>query len=160
MAHLFFFKKKTIQLKAISVPAPVVLKPYAGLYNPFPYGCSLLCNHPTDKEAKDVLKRARETWATENKNVILPNDLQAIRESLAYVEESKPPPQIENIPEELFRRYTETDSRPLTPAPTLASVKTRGSSSRRCVTPDPVITSVLRERTLLILDLRRSHSQV
>lgn len=137
------------------------MRPYAGLYNPYPYGCSLLCNHPTDKEAKDVLKRARETWATENKNIISQIEIQAIRESLAQVEDSnKPPPQIESIPEELFRRYTETDSRPLTPAPTIASVKTRGSSSRRCVTPDAMTTSVMRERTLLILDLRRSHSQV
>lgn len=107
-----------------------------------------------------MLKRARETWATENKNVILPAEIQAIRDSLAYVDESNKPIPIESIPEELFRRYTETDSRPLTPAPTLASVKTRGSSSRRCVTPDPVINCGLRERTLLILDLRRSHSQV
>lgn len=56
-------------------------------------------------------------------------------------------------------RYTETDSRPLTPAPTLASVYTRASGSRRCVTPDPTPTTEVREKTLLILDLRRSHSQ-
>lgn len=60
------------------------------------------------------------------------------------------------VPEELFRRYTDTDSRPLTPAPTLASARTRGSG-RRCVTPDPL--GPTRERTLLVLDLRRSHSQ-
>lgn len=66
---------------------------------------------------------------------------------------------MDNVPEELFRRYTDTDSRPLTPAPTLASVKTRGSGSRRCVTPDPITTSILQERKMLILDLRRSHSQ-
>lgn len=88
-------------------------------------------------------------------------------------------PQVDGVPEELFRRfyknytffrinfvcgvilfrYTETDSRPLTPAPTLASVHTRASSSRRCVTPDPTPTTEIREKTLLILDLRRSHSQ-
>lgn len=56
-------------------------------------------------------------------------------------------------------RYTETDSRPLTPAPTLASAHTRASGSRRCVTPDPTPTAEIREKTLLILDLRRSHSQ-
>lgn len=56
-------------------------------------------------------------------------------------------------------RYTETDSRPLTPAPTLASAHTRASGSRRCVTPDPTPTTEIREKTLLILDLRRSHSQ-
>jgi hypothetical protein len=67
----------------------------------------------------------------------------------------------DTVPEELFRRYTDTDSRPLTPAPTLASVMTKGSV-RRCVTPDPIPTHTLnptRERTLLVLDLRRSHSQ-
>lgn len=65
---------------------------------------------------------------------------------------------VESVPEELFRRYTETDSRPLTPAPTLASAHTRASGSRRCVTPDPIPTKI-KEKTLLILDLRRSHSQ-
>lgn len=63
------------------------------------------------------------------------------------------------MPEELFRRYTETDSRPLTPAPTLASAVTRASGSRRCVTPDPFPTTQIKEKTLLVLDLRRSHSQ-
>ena len=67
---------------------------------------------------------------------------------------------VESVPEELFRRYTDTDSRPLTPAPTLASAATRASGSRRCVTPDPLSTNQIREKTLLILDLRRSHSQV
>jgi hypothetical protein len=38
---------------------------------------------------------------------------------------------------------------------------TKGSL-RRCVTPDPITTHILnptRERTVLLLDLRRSHSQ-
>nr|CAI5837116.1 unnamed protein product [Callosobruchus analis] len=100
---------RNVQLKAIAKPAPYVLKPYAGIYNPYPYGCSLLCNHPTDCEVKDL--------------------------------------------------YTETDSRPLTPAPTLASGATRASGSRRCVTPDLIPIEQIREKTLLILDLRRSHSQ-
>ncbi|CAH0751639.1 unnamed protein product [Diatraea saccharalis] len=52
----------------------------------------------------------------------------------------------------MFRRYTETDSRPHTPAPTLASGKSRGS--RRCLTPDQP-----HQRTAIVLDLRRSHSQ-
>lgn len=58
-----------------------------------------------------------------------------------------------------YYRYTETDSRPLTPAPTLASAHTRASGSRRCITPDPITTAEIREKTLLVLDLRRSHSQ-
>ncbi|CAH1101189.1 unnamed protein product [Psylliodes chrysocephalus] len=70
-------------------------------------------------------------------------------------------PQVESVPEELFRRYTDTDSRPQTPAPTLVSGITRLSTSRtrRCVTPDPVPTCQVKEKTRLILDLRRSHSQ-
>jgi hypothetical protein len=70
----------------------------------------------------------------------------------------------EFIPEDLFRRYTDTDSRPLTPAPTIASARTRTSicgtqqNARRCVTPDPQSIDV-NERKQLILDLRRSHSQ-
>lgn len=63
------------------------------------------------------------------------------------------------VPEELFRRYTETDSRPITPTPTLASVMTRIPRGRRCVTPDPPPVMPTQERTLLVLDLRRSHSQ-
>lgn len=62
------------------------------------------------------------------------------------------------VPEALFRHYTETDSRPITPTPTLASVMTRIPHGRRCVTPDPVPVP-MQERTLLVLDLRRSHSQ-
>jgi len=53
------------------------------------------------------------------------------------------------VPEEFFRRYTETDSRPLTPAPTLASGLTALTNQESLpVTCNP------RERTTLILDLR------
>lgn len=96
--------------------------------------------------------------ATEGKALLLPEEVTAIRIGLL-------PGKYDNgedaVPEELFRRYTDTDSRPLTPTPTLASVMTKGSV-RRCVTPDPIPTHILnptRERTLLVLDLRRSHSQ-
>ncbi|CAH1154400.1 unnamed protein product [Phaedon cochleariae] len=68
-------------------------------------------------------------------------------------------PQVDSVPEELFRRYTDTDSRPQTPAPTLASGTTRASDARRCFTPDPFPSNEIREKTQLILDLRRSHSQ-
>lgn len=72
----------------------------------------------------------------------------------------------DHVPEEFFRRYTDTDSRPLTPTPSCAtSAKTRtgiGSShlsTRRCVTPEPVSSNDNNERKQIILDLRRSHSQ-
>ncbi|EFA08823.1 hypothetical protein TcasGA2_TC006520 [Tribolium castaneum] len=159
-------KVSTIQLRAFARPAPFVLKPFAGLYNPYPYGCSLLCNHPTDSEAKELLKRVKDSWATEGKNLLLTEEIEAIRagfENFQPLEKNVKHVQInalDSVPEELFRRYTETDSRPLTPAPTLASAATRASGSRRCVTPDPAPTNQIREKTLLILDLRRSHSQV
>ncbi|XP_066995852.2 uncharacterized protein [Anabrus simplex] len=151
-----------VEFPNVARPAPYVLRPFAGVYNPFPYGCSILCNHPADYEAKDVVKRAKDSWANEGKALLLPDELAAIRAGVlqgshrhAYEDGE------DTVPEELFRRYTDTDSRPLTPAPTLASVMTRGSG-RRCVTPDPIPTHCLnptRERTLLVLDLRRSHSQ-
>ncbi|CAB0034197.1 unnamed protein product [Trichogramma brassicae] len=43
------------------VPAPFTLRPFAGLYNPYHYGCSVLCNHPADGEAKAVVRRAKDT---------------------------------------------------------------------------------------------------
>lgn len=103
---------------------------------------------------------------TEGKSLLLAEDLAALRAGLERLNTSNEvsssyhiPLPVESVPEELFRRYTETDSRPLTPAPTLVSAYTRASGSRRCMTPDPVPTSEVK-KTLLILDLRRSHSQV
>lgn len=40
-------------------PAPRTMRPLAGLPNPYPYGCSVLCNHPRDPELKDVVWRPR-----------------------------------------------------------------------------------------------------
>lgn len=72
----------------------------------------------------------------------------------------------DHVPEEFFRRYTDTDSRPLTPTPSCAtSAKTRTGmpsshlSTRRCVTPEPISSNDNIERKQIILDLRRSHSQ-
>lgn len=56
------------------------------------------------------------------------------------------------VPEELFRKYTETDSRPLTPAPTLASGPTALTS--HAIQEDLPVTCNPRERTTLVLDLR------
>ena len=45
-------------------PAPIVKRPYESLYNPYPLGCSKLCNHPIDKdlkrEYKEVLRKTKE----------------------------------------------------------------------------------------------------
>lgn len=69
----------------------------------------------------------------------------------------------DNIPEDLFRRYTDTDSRPLTPTPTVTSIHTRTSAgsflnNRRCITPELGKTDIIK-RKKIILDLRKSHSQ-
>jgi hypothetical protein len=100
--------------------------------------------------------------ATEGKTVLLTKENAAVDNDLFRGSVAAPYDDGEDaVPEELFRRYTDTDSRPLTPAPTLASVMTRGSI-RRCVTPDPIPTHTLspaRQRTVLVLDLHRSYSQ-
>lgn len=61
------------------------------------------------------------------------------------------------VPEELFRKYTETDSRPPTPAPTLASGPVL--TNRAATQEDLPATCNPRERTTLVLDLRAANSQ-
>ncbi|XP_044743975.1 uncharacterized protein LOC123306144 [Chrysoperla carnea] len=111
-----FSQTNTVQLQTLVRPAPFILKPLAGLYNPYPASCSLLCNHPTPTLPVPVIKTRIA------------------------------------VPEELFRKYTETDSRPMTPTPTIISATTTGVN-RRCLTPQPL------QRPKLIVDLRRTHSQ-
>ncbi|XP_077298942.1 uncharacterized protein LOC143920105 [Arctopsyche grandis] len=146
----------SVNLSCFTTPAPFVLRPFAGLYNPFSYGCSILCNHPADAEIKDVVKRAKDALITEIKNEILGEDYDTVHATIQHssrriLEDNS----VDFVPEELFRRYTETDSRPLTPAPTLASAVSRSSIKRRCLTPDHPPAP----KQTLVLDLRRSHSQ-
>ncbi|XP_075977794.1 uncharacterized protein LOC142977632 isoform X2 [Anticarsia gemmatalis] len=126
-----------------------MLRPYAALYNPFSHACSVLCNHPADTEAKEYVKRAKDSWFLDGKPHYFQEDLSKFQDG-GDKEKNRTPHDI--VTEDMFRRYTETDSRPLTPAPTLASGKSRGS--RRCLTPDQP-----HQRTTIVLDLRRSHSQ-
>ncbi|XP_066256818.1 uncharacterized protein [Euwallacea similis] len=154
-----YIKTQNVQLRAIAKPAPYKLKPYSGLYNPYPSGCSLLCNHPMDKQAKELFRKAKENWTNdERRSILLTDEIHAIKTSLSKFScgDRHLITQIESVPEELFRRYTDTDSRPLTPAPTLVSGATRASGSRRCVTPEACGT---RPKAQLVLDLRRTHSQ-
>ncbi|XP_038220672.1 uncharacterized protein LOC119838675 [Zerene cesonia] len=146
------FKEKvsiTIQLRCEVTPAPFMLRPYAGLYNPFSQACSVLCNHPADTTTKEFVRRAKDAWVLEGKSHYFQEDLSKFQDQIDK-EKNRTPHDI--VTEDMFRRYTETDSRPLTPAPTLASGKSRGS--RRCLTPDQP-----RQKTTIVLDLRRSHSQ-
>ncbi|XP_063536646.1 uncharacterized protein LOC134746245 isoform X1 [Cydia strobilella] len=140
-----------VELKCSVTPAPFMLRPYAGLYNPFSHGCSVLCNHPADTEAKEFVRRAKDSWLLEGRSHCFGEDLSKIQD-LNGPDKDKIRTPHDIVTEDMFRRYTETDSRPLTPAPTLASGKSRGS--RRCLTPDQP-----HHRTTIVLDLRRSHSQ-
>ncbi|KAH0949678.1 hypothetical protein HN011_010449 [Eciton burchellii] len=163
-------KPKKVELSGQAKPAPFALRPFAGFFNSYPYSCSILCNHPADCEAREVVRRARDTWATEGKALLLPEEVEMIRTSLLAVNTAGSGGQVaaanigdsdnadeggdaeilvSAVPEEFFRRYTETDSRPLTPAPTLASGLTALTNQESLpATCNP------RERTTLILDLR------
>ncbi|XP_058053300.1 uncharacterized protein LOC131205284 [Anopheles bellator] len=164
---------------AITRSVPLALRPFGGLYNPYSKGCSVLCNHPAAQEVKNVVRLAKDAWITEAKvhaghpeklgllaagrgakgqGGLLAVDADGRAAGRGQGEDELP----EHVPEEFFRRYTDTDSRPLTPTPTVASGRTRasvaGGGTRRCVTPEPQ-TANGQERKQLILDLRRSHSQ-
>ncbi|XP_012233187.1 uncharacterized protein [Linepithema humile] len=164
-------KPKSVELSGCTKAAPFALRPFAGLFNPYPYGCSVLCNHPADCEAKEVVRRAKDTWATEGKALLLPEEMEMIRTSLLAMGAGGGVGEAGNVggnsggdgykvtevtasavPEELFRKYTETDSRPLTPAPTLASGPTALTS--RATQEDLPAPCNPRERTTLVLDLR------
>ncbi|XP_050445530.1 uncharacterized protein LOC126848583 [Cataglyphis hispanica] len=164
-------KPKSVELSGCTKTAPFVLRPFAGLFNPYPYGCSVLCNHPADCEAKEVVRRAKDTWATEGKALLLPEEMEMIRTSLLAMGAGGNRGEMMTgnvggdtgdgyntemiasaVPEELFRKYTETDSRPLTPAPTLASGPTILTS--HATQEDLPVTCNPRERTTLVLDLR------
>ncbi|CAG9561704.1 unnamed protein product [Danaus chrysippus] len=140
--------KNNLELRCEVTSAPFMLRPYAALYNPFSHACSVLCNHPADTDAKEFVKRAKDAWVLEGKAHYFQEDLSKFQNG--DNEKNRTPHDI--VTEDMFRRYAETDSRPLTPAPTLASGKSRGS--RRCLTPDQP-----NQRTTIVLDLRRSHSQ-
>lgn len=140
---------KTLAPCAITRQAPLSLRPFAGLYNPYSKGCSVLCNHPASSEVKSVVKKAKDAWAIEGKAFQYRDKSPKINDSYTFHES--------DLPEEFFRRYTDTDSRPLTPTPTVISGRTRASLgshfNRRCVTPEPQTTTG-KERKQLILDLR------
>lgn len=57
-----FYLLQNIELAGFVKPAPFILRPFSGLFNPYPYGCSILCNHPADCEAREVLRRAKDSW--------------------------------------------------------------------------------------------------
>ncbi|TDG49608.1 hypothetical protein AWZ03_003846 [Drosophila navojoa] len=141
-------------LKFEAQPMPLSLRPFGGLFNPFAKGCSVLCNHPAPPAVKDVINQLKTSLAIEGKCVT-----HAAKEK--PLEQQLQPHEADNIPEDLFRRYAETDSRPMTPTPTVTSIHTRtsaGSFYRRCITPEWGKHENI-QRKKIILDLRRTHSQ-
>ncbi|XP_063708383.1 uncharacterized protein LOC134837009 [Culicoides brevitarsis] len=155
------FDPLTLAPCAITKQVSFSLRPFGGLFNPYSKGCSVLCNHPASVEVKSVVKRAKDAWICDGRAMSLRSGASSRRDKRDDGLEDLP----EHVPEEFFRRYTDTDSRPLTPTPTMVSGKTRPNqgvnstfNTRRCVTPEPV-SSHVKERKQLILDLRRSHSQ-
>lgn len=149
---------------SIARPVQFSLRPFGGLYNPYSSSCSILCNHPGPNEVKTVLKQVKEQYI-EAKIFNFKDDRpcsQQIKDDDYETLHADP----DRIPDEFYQRFTGSDSRPLTPTPTVASQRTRGSvgsqlvfHTRRCLTPDPVNSSCVGERKQIILDLRRSHSQ-
>ncbi|XP_034140315.1 uncharacterized protein LOC117591245 isoform X2 [Drosophila guanche] len=138
-------------------PMPLSLRPFGGLFNPFPKGCSVLCNHPAPSGVKDVINQFKTALAIEGKN----HQSRIDKPRKVSNEKKIEPHETDNIPEDLFRRYAVTDSRPMTPTTTMTSTHTRtsaGSFYRRCITPEWGKHENIK-RKKIILDLRRSHSQ-
>lgn len=148
---------------AIAKPAQFSLRPFGGLFNPYSKSCSILCNHPAPNEVKDVVKQVKEQCIADNKGHMAKEDEHHDRRGITDLNVHDMVDST-HIPEEFFRRYTGSDSRPLTPAPTVVSGRTKTSAgsyhfqARRCFTPDPIKNSD-HERKQIVLDLRRSHSQ-
>ncbi|XP_053955001.1 uncharacterized protein LOC128861115 [Anastrepha ludens] len=142
-----------LPLKFEAMPMALSLRPFGGLYNPFAKGCSVLCNHPAPSDLKDIISQMKTSLTVDGKSVHFPKDKNV----------GTPINEHDNIPEDLVRRYTGTDSRPLTPTPTVTSAHTRNSTSsflnnRRCITPELGKNEIIK-RKKIILDLRRTHSQ-
>lgn len=145
----------------ITKPIQYSQRPFATLYNPFARNCSILCNHPGPNNIKQVVKASRDNGDTKN---VASEEFVHICSNTGSCEILSSN-HVDNLPDECFRHYAGSDSRPLTPTPTVISNRTRVSNtgsylmtSRRCHTPDP-ITAHANERKQLVLDLRRSHSQ-
>lgn len=53
-----------MNLTAHVTPAPIAYKPFAGIYNPYAYSCSLLCNHPADNDTREILRKAKYSFVS------------------------------------------------------------------------------------------------
>lgn len=153
-----------LNLSQCAKPIQFSMRPFAGLFNPYSRNCSILCNHPGPNEIKTVVKQVKERDCKANMSPTHDNCMYTCSDDvsceLVNITSSVDAPK---GPEDYFH-YADSDSRPLTPTPTIISNRTRISQNsylfhrRRCHTPDPVNTCA-NERKQLVLDLRRSHSQ-
>lgn len=146
-------------------PVQYSVRPFATLFNPYSRNCSILCNHPGPHEIKQVVKQCKELYIEGNGNLNTNNDNYLhmcgddINCEFIHSNQIVDPEKVD-----FYHHYAGSDSRPLTPTPTVISNRTRISNgsilfhARRCHTPDPVDTCAT-ERKQLVLDLRRSHSQ-
>lgn len=155
---------KDLNLSQCAKSIQFSMRPFAGLFNPYSQNCSILCNHPGPNEIKDVVKQVKERDCKGNMSPLHDNCMYACSDDvsceLVNITSSV---DAHKMTEDYFH-YADSDSRPLTPTPTIVSNRTRISQNsylfhrRRCHTPDPVNTCA-NERKRLVLDLRRSHSQ-
>lgn len=155
----------TIAECAQTKPVQYSVRPFATLFNPYSRNCSILCNHPGPNEIKQVVKQVKELYIEGKGNLNTNNDDYLhmcgddINCELIHSQQIVDPAK-----EVFYHHYAGSDSRPLTPTPTVISNRTRISNgsflfhNRRCHTPDPIHTCAI-ERKQLVLDLRRSHSQ-
>lgn len=143
---------------AITKSVQYSIRPFDALFNPYSQNCSILCNHPGPNDIKQVVKQVKELYVEGKGNLNATND------NYMHGCDDYDGHCIDPAKEEFFHHYAGSDSRPLTPTPTVISNRTRISNgsfllrTRRCHTPDPVHTCAT-EKTQIVLDLRRSHSQ-
>lgn len=144
-------------------PVQYSVRPFATLFNPYSRNCSILCNHPGPHGIKQVLKQVKELCIEGKGNTNNDNYLHMCGDDIdcEFIHSNH---HVDPANEEFYHHYAGSDSRPLTPTPTVISNRTRISDgsflfhARRCHTPDPVHTCAT-ERKQIVLDLRRSHSQ-
>lgn len=154
-------QKPNLTQCSVARPVQYSLRPFASLHNPYAQNCSILCNHPGPSSIKQVVRASKDHF---DSKYVASDDFVHICSNTGSCELLSSH-HAEKLPDECFRHYAGSDSRPLTPTPTVVSNRTRVSTtgsylmtSRRCHTPDP-ITAGANERKQLVLDLRRSHSQ-
>lgn len=169
LRHAEQFRKPTrmdsiIAECAQTKPIQYSVRPFATAFNPYSRNCSILCNHPGPSEIKQVVKQVKELYIEGKGNFNTNNDdfLHMCDRNCELMHRNQI---IDPAKAEFYHHYAASDSRPLTPTPTVTSNRTRISNgsfsshpTRRCHTPDPVRTCAT-ERKQLVLDLRRSHSQ-